>query len=220
MTEPPEKIIDLGEASRKSAEDDFWAIRGKAIQAYANLEQSLAQLFAGLSDMKIDVAQIIFFKITSADSRNKILEKLFKKKFGDDLNLFCNSLFDQLRPMDIERNEIVHWNVINQVGLDETGMISLPVLMPPAFWSADSNTRIKHKIDLLVFTARCSFYSRLINMFNLTTGLIPTVVSITDDMKRPWLDIFSQPIVYPPPATHPLFPTGPEPDSPFQSFRV
>jgi hypothetical protein len=40
MTEPPEKIIDLGEALRKSAEDDFWAIRGKAIQAYANLEQS------------------------------------------------------------------------------------------------------------------------------------------------------------------------------------
>ena len=67
--------------------------------------------------MKLDVAQIIFVKITSADSRNKILAKLFKKKFGIDFNLFRNSLFDQLRSMDIERNEIVHWNVINAVGL-------------------------------------------------------------------------------------------------------
>ena len=52
----PEKMIDLGEAMRKSAVDDIWAIRGKAIQAYADLEQALARLFAGLSETKLSAS--------------------------------------------------------------------------------------------------------------------------------------------------------------------
>ena len=33
---------------REVAEDEFWAIRGKTINGYADLEQSLCQLFAFL----------------------------------------------------------------------------------------------------------------------------------------------------------------------------
>jgi hypothetical protein len=218
VTSIPERIIDLGEASRKSAEDDFWAIRGLAIQAYANLEQSLAQLFTGLAEMKMDIAQIVFFKITSADSRNKIIAKLFKRKFKSDFNLFRNSLLDQLRPIDIERNAIVHWNVVNEVGLDAEGKTtSVPKLMPPTFWIRDSNTPEMRKNDLLAFITKCDFYSRLLNMFCMTTGLIALSVPIPEADKKPWLDIFAQPIVYPPRATHPLSPTPQASGTPPQS---
>jgi hypothetical protein len=68
-----------------------------------------------------ETANIIFFKITSADSRNKIIEKLLRKKCKDDYNLFRNSLLKHLRPIDIERNEVVHCNVVNHVGADDEG---------------------------------------------------------------------------------------------------
>jgi hypothetical protein len=40
---------------REVAEDEFWAIRGKTINGYADLEQSLCQLFAFLG-ARIQVA--------------------------------------------------------------------------------------------------------------------------------------------------------------------
>jgi hypothetical protein len=104
--------IDLGEAQKALMNDPLWAARGKAIQAYATLEQSLASLLAFLSDTDPVVAATIFFKVSSADSRCKILEKLFRRKFQDRYNLFRNTLFDQLRPTDHERNSIVHWNAV------------------------------------------------------------------------------------------------------------
>jgi len=213
-------MIDLGEAMRNASNDEFWAIRGKAIQAYANIEQSLARIFAMLSGTTQEVAGVIFFRISSTDSRNKILEKLFKKKFNDRFNVFRNSLFEQLRPIDIERNEIVHWNVVNQVGADKEGKtIAKVTLMPPNFWVPDTNTPIKDTAILVAFISKCDFYSKLCNMFNIMVGNV-ALVPIPDADKQPWLDIFSQPIVYPPPLDHPLSPKPQEHDNPSQSFQL
>ena len=44
---------------REVAEDEFWAIRGKTINGYADLEQSLCQLFAFLGGIEPVVAGII-----------------------------------------------------------------------------------------------------------------------------------------------------------------
>jgi hypothetical protein len=114
-------IIKLEDAMKLASADEFWAIRGKAIQSYASLEQSMALLFSVVAGTDRETANIIFFKITSADSRNKIIEKLFRKKCKDDYNLFRNSLLKHLRPIDIERNEVVHCNVVNHVGADDEG---------------------------------------------------------------------------------------------------
>ena len=198
-------IIDLGDVARKASEDQFWALRGHAIQAYASLEQSLCRLLAYLGAMSGEVAALIFFRITSTQARNTILEKLFRYKFGDKFNLFRNSLISQLRPIDTERNEIVHWNTVNNVGVGEGGLSTISVtLRPPAFIYNINNSPEKTVDDLIEFMQKCSFYERLLNMF------IPT----TDDSydmpgfdKIPWLSIFSQPIVYPPLAGHPLLQT-------------
>jgi hypothetical protein len=85
----PEVMIDLHEAMRKGSEDEFWAIRGKAVQAYASLEQSLCRIFGQLAGSTFSVAGVIFFKITSAQARNSIIEKLFQKKFGNATTCFA-----------------------------------------------------------------------------------------------------------------------------------
>jgi hypothetical protein len=206
--------VSLEEAFKQAAADEFWAIRGKAIQAYATLEQSLSRIFAYLSGMDVETAGIIFFRIASADSRNKILEGLFKKKFKHEFNLFRNSLFDQLRRIDQERNQIVHWNAVSHIGANESGeTISELKLMHPNFWPISPDSPTIDTKALLEFIAKCSFYSRLCNMFHLTTGGF-TVAPPADFESKPWFDIFSQPITYPPPADHPLSQRPPEPDTP------
>jgi hypothetical protein len=199
----PENNIDLGEAMQIAAQDQFWALRGHAAQSYSGLESSLCSLFAKVSDTTPEVAGIIFFKIASADSRNKIIEKLFRKKFGDKYNLFRNSLLNLLRPIDQKRNEIVHWNVVSNIsGRDESGNYSVSVcLRPPGFIYNVGNSEKIDSDDLLKFMEKCSFFTRLLNIFLITTGEHSPV---PDADKTPWLEIFQQPIVYPPPAGHPL----------------
>jgi hypothetical protein len=106
-------IISLDEAQEQAATDEFWAIRGKAIQSYAGLEQSLARLFSALAGTSQEIGGTIFFRIASADARRNLIGKLFQIKFRQQYNLFRNSLIKQLKPIDDERNQIVHWNVVN-----------------------------------------------------------------------------------------------------------
>jgi len=96
MTDATSPNIALEEVSRVLDQDPFWAVRAKAIQSYASLEQSLCGLLAALGNIEPEVAGIIFFKISSADSRNKIIEKLFRRKYQGQYNLFINSLLSQL----------------------------------------------------------------------------------------------------------------------------
>jgi hypothetical protein len=80
MTELPEDpasfAANLAQAQAKVGQDPIWFWRGHAINAYAVLEASLCALLSVVGEMREDVAGVIFYKITSADSRNKILEQL------------------------------------------------------------------------------------------------------------------------------------------------
>ncbi|MGM5002933.1 hypothetical protein AB8A05_29690 [Tardiphaga sp. 538_B7_N1_4] len=194
--------LSLEDAIAQAGSDVFWAQRGKAIQGYANLEQALSLLFAVLSDTTQEVASIIFFKITSADARNKIIEKLFQKKFAATHSLFRNSLFKNLGPIDRERNEIVHWNVVNHVSAGADGStVSKLLLSPPAMWLTTATAPTKSADDIAAFSVKCEFYSRLIGLFAM---YVRPPSAMPADAWKDWLPHFEQPIVYPPPADHPL----------------
>jgi hypothetical protein len=210
----PDANIDLGEAMRIAAEDRFWAMRGHAAQSYAGLEQSLCNLFAILSDTAPEVAGIIFFRIASADARNKIIEKLFRRKFGDNFSLFRNSLLTLLRPINQKRNEIVHWSAVSSIsGGDESGNYSVRVsLRPPGFAYNLENSEEIDTEDLLQFMAKCSFFTRLLSIFSIIAR-----DQMPEDDKKSWLDIFRQPIVYPPPVGHPLSLKQQAPETPPRS---
>src|SRR4029077_20692494 len=130
---------------REVAEDEFWAIRGKTINGYADVEQSLCQLFAFLGGIEAAIAGIIFFRITS-HQRNSMLNRLFRKKFGDQYSLFRNSLTEQLKPIDIARNEIVHWNTEVQI-ISPTDFEV--VLRSPNFWDMSEDAPQNTKSDLI-----------------------------------------------------------------------
>ncbi len=130
--------ISLGDAQARASADRLWTIRGKAIQAYANLEQSLCFFLGSLADISPEVAAIIFFRIVNTGARTVILEKLLQKRHNDSYHDYWHSFEKLLRQTDQERNEIIHWNAVISVNRQD-GSSEL-TLMPPNIFGVDSNT--------------------------------------------------------------------------------
>jgi hypothetical protein len=201
----PNGPLDPAEVLRAALSNPMWAIRGRAIQEYATLEQSLFRLFVFLTSTEPRIAGVVFFKQTSSQARNAIFDKLIRTKFGSEYALFWNSYLSHLRPIDTRRNEIVHWNTIITMALDEKGgQVNTPMLGSPNFWAYEENTPFIKTDDLMGFIIKCNIYARLCTMFYATVAEL-----LDQERRQPWLDIFRQPIVYPLPADHPLCKTPP-----------
>lgn len=180
---------------------NFLIARAIAIQFYSQYEQTLVTLYAHLMGVDPRITGFTFFQIRIARARLAVLEKLLKKRHGKQYNIFWNSLSGKLNELDARRNNIVHWATAHNIGNGP----SFLTLVPPNFWDRDENTPFITEEGLYEFGIECDFYSRLINMFFL---------SLRGEVLPPaWPDIFQQPIVYPPPAEHPLWRKKPKPDS-------
>ena len=185
--------IELGDVQSAAVKDQFWAARGHAIQAYANLEQSLCSLFAYFTGIERSVAGIIFFKITAARSRDSILEKLLKEKHGTKYTVFWNSITKLLGQLADERNHIVHWNAIPV--FSDSGFTSMELMPPNALSSVDSNTPRIDTAGLAEFIRKCDFVCRLCNIFgmHIAPQLAASIDAINPDEVQTWRDIFQQP---------------------------
>ena len=192
--------------------NDFILSRASAIQSYANVEQSLCGLFAGLLEIKDDLAGIVFYRVANARFRNRILEELLEKRVGNANSIFWNSLESFLRRLDQRRNEIVHWHIVQNIDLSKLHPEAANwSLRPPAGWMNGSPASLNEK-EMIEFIQQCEFISRLINMFSMI--MIREVLPPAE--RQPWLEIFRQPILYPPPEGHPLSPNPKAPLSPPQ----
>jgi hypothetical protein len=216
--EKPSRIIDLGQVAQIAGQDEIWALRGKAIGAYSNLEQSLSHLFGKLLRAPMDRASVVFFKITSTQTRNAIFDKLLRKEHGQQFSLFWNAYLKQMRDIDTRRNEIVHWAVANKIDAGDGPPKITMALMPPAFWDHSPQAPELLAQDLVAFIVKCDVYARLCNMFNIVTDQ-QVGTMMTPEQRQSWLDIFQLPLVYPLPTGHPLNAPQQAPGSPPQSSQ-
>ena len=199
--------IELEDFLRRAADDRFWtgdpiwAVRGHAIQRWANVEQSLCALFCHLTGMPMDVGAIVFFKIINTGTRDSLLEILLEKKYGSHYRAFWESLQKILKPATDTRNHIVHWQVTNRT----VGAVSYTCLVPPPkFWDMDAADVSLAAEDLLEFMSRCSFIFDHCDMF--WRILDPVQLERLGPVKADaWRDIFQQPVIYPPHSNHPLY---------------
>ena len=202
----------------------FSLIRAHAIETYANVEQSLFMIFANWLGAPNDRAGIVFFRITSSHARNKILEGLLKKAHGSQFDVYWygaphnnNGLFTLIRQLNARRNEIVHWHVAMEISSGEGDQATTrETLTPPDFWNRSENTPSLIAEQLVEFCTKADFVYRSLNMFFAMTA----IKELSDEQRQPWLDIFPQPVVYPPPDTHPLSPKQTIPGIPPPTFRA
>jgi hypothetical protein len=221
--------------------DTFWILRGKAIQQYAVLEQSLCRLFGTLAGISPGVAAIIFFKITSNDSRMAILEKLLTNKHelgtccrdasqtcifrvqkaGPEAPSFWTSFAKAIRTNDLQRNEIVHW-IAAPHNLFVESKPNEWVLAPMNLtgWGMSGESVLPYNADrIFAFTEKCKFLGDLCLWIS---RFLDRQSRWTDEKRNTWLEIFQRPIIDPHPEGHPLYRTPqahenqhpPSPESP------
>ena len=115
------------------------------------------------------------------------------------VNLDFNILIASHLCQRIKRNEIVHWAPGISIESDEKGLKRTPFLTPANIWGDALESPSIDIEDLIEFCEKADFVGRFLTMFSLL------LAGRLDDVKgQPWPDIFQQPIVYPPPDTHPL----------------
>lgn len=211
-----DRNIPLDDALKLAEHDPIWINRGKAIQAYAILEQSLSRLLGDLAGTDQETTATIFYRIVNTGSRSAILERLLHKKHGTTFNLFWNQYFKDLRQIDLRRNAIVHWLTAMNAALNtqDTMIVGLN-LIPPSSLGRSSPKEYVTSSDLIDFACKCSVYGRLSNMFCSVTST--TERGLDEDAKKTWFDIFQRPLVYPLPEDHPLNQSAAKPDIPPQS---
>src|ERR1700754_3245319 len=158
--------IDLGTVIEWSKNDPIWSSRGKAIQAYAQLESTLSRLLVSLTGMTWEAAVTMFYKITNTNARNAILEKLLQQKFGTKFNAFWNPLLKEIKQIDLKRNEIVHWLAAANVLINSNQqMLVGVVLIPPAsLHTKDLTLRITSR-NLHAFQLKCIEISAVVSSF-------------------------------------------------------
>lgn len=203
---------------------EFYAARGKAIDAYAGLEASLCRLLGVLMRIDDKAAAIIFYKITNTSSRNQIIENLLADRHKDAYSIFWfgvpkthhkRGMIHLIRDLDTERNKIVHWHS----GLfieDERPIIRL---VKPASWGAETDQAESLETgDFLAFSMKADWVSRCLNMF--TFFISGARLSLPAEQQHTWRDIFQQPCTYPPSNNHPINQTSEERPIPPQSFHL
>jgi hypothetical protein len=201
--------MNLDEILAQGANDPFWAMRGRAIETFAELEQSLCSLFATLTGMEIDIASFVFFKLGNFQLVRVILSSLLTKRHGDAYKRFWKSVDNRLDSLNGMRNKIVHWNIVHCI--DDNGLKELR-LHDPNIWDHEAQHTMLSLLQIEDFAKRCFFFGRLCNMFKV---FIDPLLSgeLDEETKRTWHDICQQEVTYPPPSSHPLSLMSVEPES-------
>lgn len=142
--------------------------RSAAIDAHGRFEQALFTLFASLLGAPRDRAGIVFFRISSAPTRTKMLKSLLKKTHGNKYKVYWsgsepdakNGLIHHIRQLDHQRNEFVHWHVAGEIyGGGEIPIVSREVLAPPNFWHRSGNRQRMTVKHLEQFVQKADFVS-------------------------------------------------------------
>ena len=150
-------LIDKGETHQT-----FMIARASAIEQYANVEQVLASLFAHLMGVTMDMGGIPFFRMNNARARLMMLERLLKKKHGNEFNLFWNSLAKELGQIDGTRNLIVHW-ITEKTATSNNERWTC--LVGANYWDRTENSQKISLDDLYEFILKCDFFYHLVQHF-------------------------------------------------------
>lgn len=193
--------FDMTKTIQNADKNNLRLLRGLAIEVYANLEHRLCTLLSTLTGMQQDIAGIIFFKITSADVRDKIIETLLKTKKGDEYNLFWNSIKKMLNDVSNRRNCIVHWSLVMQKAHD--GTISSWLTPGASVFTFNWTKTTMMPSEVADFILKCNFLAPLISNFAILIGSINN--QMPEAWRQRWEPIIREAAVYPPPESHPLY---------------
>ncbi len=188
------------EAARSHAHDQFMISRAEAINAYAECEFYLADLFHLLLGSERRRAFVAFAAVMDNRSRLRMIATLLQISYGSEYDKFFDSIIGKLEGISSTRNKIVHWASHHLRRSDKPFNAKTDVVLAEHPNMYGDGRLFKYDLD--DFAVRTRFYSLL--LFYFTCYLKFPDDSFGDPNKRPWHDIFHEEVTYPPPEDHPL----------------
>lgn len=184
-----------------NATDNFTRARARAINTYAELEQSMRELFTVLLGADSVRAALVFASMQNARSRLIVLQDLLHIAKGKTHDKFFIKATREMQKIDSARNQIIHWIAQYSVRGGKPFDPERDV-----FLAEHPNLYGLRKVyinDLVEFVEKTQFYAHLIYYFGIYLKA-PAMAADQMPGKTSWHDIFLRPPVYPPPAAHPL----------------
>jgi hypothetical protein len=139
--------FDLGSLTR---DKELLMARALAIESYARVEQSLSLIFCSLLGTTVEKGAIVFWKLTNARFRNRMIKELLFKVHRNKFDAYWKGspgqpgvpktpgLFAMINSLGDQRNHIVHWHIVTNINLIENPT-SQEVLSQPHFWDRSAN---------------------------------------------------------------------------------
>lgn len=195
-----------------SKSDAVHIARSKALEQYSALEHALLMLFAALLETRPELAAQVFYRLGAA-GRNRMFEALLHRKFDDKYDAYWygtsdnrdTGLMRMIRSLDDRRHQFAHWKLsafVYPEGQKERDGVYL-VKPEHGFSAAEPHQVSKEHME--EFVERAHFVTvNVINFAGLAAG--SPYVGADRGRRDTWLEIFSRPILYPPPQGHPLAP--------------
>jgi hypothetical protein len=125
--------INPDDPTGQASANELKLARAAAIEAYAQLEQSMCMLFSQLLRTSIDLAAVVFYTIVSTHQRNTVLEGLFKKTGSAAYSDYFKNWLKEVRSIDQRRHEIVHWHMAGNTQITAKGQQTTYELVPGNF---------------------------------------------------------------------------------------
>jgi len=191
---------------------DLQLARAAAIEAYSDLEQQLCLQFADLIGANFHRASLVFYRITSSHSRNRIIQSLLKDEYGDQYDKFWRSVIRLIRQLDQTRNQIVHWHILVGQFFSEAEEVEeeaedaeMDAVLAP---HGDSEEVVMTASDLWDFVDKTEFVRLQAMMFHILHLSRP---SLEDQKTDKQYEVFQRSVIYPPPENYYGFHFGPLP---------
>ncbi|MDN7611276.1 hypothetical protein [Burkholderia cepacia] len=90
--------------------DAFDLERGRAIDAFANIESELCWVMADAGKIDYQIASVIFYSNISMSPRIEIVTAILEAAYGDQFKKFWDSARKIIESLNRQRNKIVHWH--------------------------------------------------------------------------------------------------------------
>ncbi len=177
------------EISMNDPRIEFNNARGSAMDAYSDLERSVAGVLRATLDISLDAAWTIAFSVVNTRSRYSIISSLMKISPWSDYLKTWDKLQRWLGPIDSMRNSIAHWIMMDDGTVSEPNRPQY-LYNPRNLPCRDNSSRVSIE-DVNEFIGKPRDLSIIIRLFG---------INLHEDTPREYLEPYLQLPTYQNPA--------------------
>ncbi|WP_175684220.1 hypothetical protein [Burkholderia cenocepacia] len=181
--------------NKDHVKDAFDLERGRAIDAFANIESQLCWVMADAGKIDHQIAATIFYSNISMSPRVEIVTAILEATYGDQFKKFWDSARKIIESLNRQRNKIVHWHDYPVYEGPELKYVA-EVLIHPVIDNRNEKFSQLAIDDLRQFTQKAKYTSKVLGAFRRCFD-----VRASDVIVRREIEKFSgAEIRFPPPA--------------------